>query len=247
MSLSRKVVQPPGTLRVVPEGKRDQVLFSKRYGLRNEYVNDMLKTGRWHKDWQRLGDAQWLQNIETGEIVVVGGEPTYFLKNVAAHREDMSFDKWNFPKWLTGKYVDRSGNPFRVYKGWEKLEHMPEQVAALEDGATLIGLSGEPVPAPAPAPILLPDYGTGLLLPDYGTGLLPTTAEAQAAWAHALPRASRELRDAAAGANGALVFPELQVSARRAPPRLHLPWHLPPHFPLARRHGTRARRRRRRG
>ena len=44
-----------------------------------------------HKHWQRLVDAMWLQHIDSGKIVVVGGAK-YYLDHVAAKRDDMSFD-----------------------------------------------------------------------------------------------------------------------------------------------------------
>ena len=43
---SRWVVQPPGTLRFVPEGKKEMVQFCKDVKLRKEYLEDLLACGR---------------------------------------------------------------------------------------------------------------------------------------------------------------------------------------------------------
>ena len=40
---TRRVVQPPGILRVAPDGKKPLIAFSKQFGLRNEYFKDMLE------------------------------------------------------------------------------------------------------------------------------------------------------------------------------------------------------------
>ena len=40
------VVEPPGVLHLAPDGKKELIAFTKRYGLRNEYFKDMINRGR---------------------------------------------------------------------------------------------------------------------------------------------------------------------------------------------------------
>ena len=42
LAAMEKVVQPPATLRFFPTSKPARVAFCKRYGLRNEYFQEML-------------------------------------------------------------------------------------------------------------------------------------------------------------------------------------------------------------
>ena len=125
----RKVVQPPGTLRFVPDGKKELIAFSKQYGLRNEYFKLMLDgKRREHLGWQRLAVVKWLQHVETGEIVVVVDGATRFINSVAAERDDMPFDPRNLQLLLIGKYCDGNGKPLDDYHKWRVLEQEPAGV-----------------------------------------------------------------------------------------------------------------------
>ena len=139
-----KVVQPPGTLRFVPESKKDLVAFAKTHKLRNEYFRDMLNGGRNETNgWQRIQNVRWLRHINTGEYVVVVGGPKRFLDTVAKMRSDMPFTLCNFELLLAGKYVSGSGTTSVTQHGWRLMPpgFQPRQVAALGDGSSLAGLS----------------------------------------------------------------------------------------------------------
>ena len=108
----QKIVQPPATLRFFPASKPSRIDFCKAYGLRNEYLQDMINGGRSeHKGWQRLDNVRWLQHVETGELIVVVGKPKLFIDTVAKQRSDMPFDL----RCSTADAFEHAGKHARAY------------------------------------------------------------------------------------------------------------------------------------
>ena len=95
------LVQPPGVLHLVPaEPPKDLKLLrlSQRFGLRNEYVKNMLgldgKRARPdHNSWQKLDNVRWLEHVTTGDLVPIVGEIKKFLSTAHAPKDDICFDE----------------------------------------------------------------------------------------------------------------------------------------------------------
>ena len=133
------LVQPPNVLHIVPaEPPKDRKLLqlSKRFGLRNEYVKNMLglddKPARTtHKSWQELESVRWLEHVKTLELVPVVGEIKEFLKSRRAKESDMSFNERSFLQFMSpaGK-EDGSGKLMDHYKEWRRVELLPAEAAS---------------------------------------------------------------------------------------------------------------------
>ena len=136
-------MQPPYILRFVPRERKSLTAFTKQFGLRTTYLNDMLSGGRQeHKHWQRLQTTRWLRHEKTGEYVIVVGGPKYFIDHVASTRGDMPFNLRNFEQLLAGDYCNGDGYHLEVYKEWRLMPRgfQPPEVATLGDGASLAGI-----------------------------------------------------------------------------------------------------------
>ena len=127
-----KVVQPPATLRFYPASMSARIEFCKAHGLRNEYLQDMVKLGRSeHKGWQRLDKVRWLQHVKTGELVVVVGKPKYFIDTVAKKRADMPFQLRCFERLLAGDYKTCTDTVMDVYKSWKVMHALHSPLARI--------------------------------------------------------------------------------------------------------------------
>ena len=183
--LSEWVVQPPSTLRMVPNRLPTTLLnFCKTHGLTKKYFVPMLDgNSPDHKGWQRLDRVRWLHNICTGEYVIVVGGAKLFLECERAKRADMSFNYQNLKRFLAGAYVDGAGNSIHLLKKtWDLMPvgFQPPQVATLEDGASLARLFSAPSLAAARSltqpHMALPENGT-LNLGAVGAAAAPLLAE----------------------------------------------------------------------
>ena len=217
--LAMRLVSPDRVLYIVAD-KAELKALVKRLGLGWKLGGNLRQLCGWDEtgggdekgNWQRLESVVWLKHDTGTELVPLVGKVSHMYTSVVQSRPDMIMGEESLRKLVpsrTGKtYLD-------VVNGWRRAA-MPLEVMELGDGASLVGFTASastpaPAPAPTPAPFILPDYGAGLSL---------TPQEAEVAWAHALPRTSRELRDAAAGANGSPVFDEV---CRAHPHALSIP------------------------
>ena len=150
----------------------------------NDVGADRVGRGR-AGNWQKLEDVVWLQRGGCSVAFPVVGKLDHRIKLITQH--DPRVNPGSLKNVLNGS-KPRAGE-------WRRLDSMPRAVHALEDGASLIGITTASA-ASATTTTTQPVF------PDYGCSLAPSVAQIEAAWAAAMPRASRELRDAAAGACG---------------------------------------------
>ena len=151
--MSVRLVKAPHTLHLPPSvaHKKDLVAFSKQHGLRNEYLKDVLAgkprllVGHQQWVWQSLKDVRWLRHEGTGELVVVVGGASSFLRTDRAKQSDMDFVLRTLQDHLQASTPIKSANGVHTWavlpSGFE-----PPQILALSDGASLSGIFDVPVP-----------------------------------------------------------------------------------------------------
>ena len=150
-AFASSLVESPHTLRIPPSNnKKALCAFSKEHGLRNEYLKDalagkprILVGAHTQHVWQSVRHVRWMQHENTGELVVIVGGASQFLRTSRAKQNDMSFILRTLQDRLQASAAAGSNissadgeHRWRIHPiGFE-----PLQIAALADGASLAGI-----------------------------------------------------------------------------------------------------------